>query len=157
MQPSQRAVTRLNDFNHEAQVPIGVQCPLPSGGDIHGWVCGCGLSADLRGMDETEDDRQCDGDDCSHAQKQFSAEVEFQFGLHHYDLSGSGHPDLLHRDRELLVGPLSPYGLHLWRGAERMYLRMGSVLQGHEELEGLVPVPNRDAQRIALQLCLTDW
>ena len=59
-------------------------------------------------------------------------------------------------DVELLVNPLSLYWLHIWWGADRMYLRMGSVFQGHEELERLLPTPNRDAERIALQLCLAD-
>jgi hypothetical protein len=68
----------------------------------------------------------------------------------------SGHGDLVHRDKELLVGPLSLDGLHIWRGADRMYLRMGGVLQGHNELDGLAPIPNRDTQRIGLQLCLSD-
>src|SRR5947209_4240997 len=74
------------------------------------------------------------------------------------ELSGSGHPDRdsLHRENELLVNPLSLYWLHIWWGAYRMYFRMCSVLQGHNELEGLVLIPNRDVQRIALQLCLGD-
>jgi hypothetical protein len=62
------------------------------------------------------------------------------------ELSGSGHPDRdpLHRDKELLVNPLSLYWLHMWWGADRMYFRMCSVLQGHDELEGLVLIYNRD-------------
>ena len=62
------------------------------------------------------------------------------------ELSGSGHPDRdpLHRDKELLVNPLSLYWLHIWWGADRMYFRMCSVLQGHNELEGLVLIHNRD-------------
>jgi hypothetical protein len=42
-----------------------------------------------------------------------------------------------HRDKELLVNPLSLYRLHIWWGAYRMYLRMRSVLQGHNELEAI--------------------
>jgi len=59
------------------------------------------------------------------------------------EFSGTGHPDRdpLHRDKELLVNPFSLYWLHIWWGAYRMYLRMCSVLQGHNELDAL---HNRD-------------
>jgi hypothetical protein len=57
------------------------------------------------------------------------------------------HPEgvYIHRDKELLINPLSLYWLHTWWGADWMYLRMRSVLQDHNELEGLVLIPDRDA------------
>ena len=64
--------------------------------------------------------------------------------------------DSRHRDTNLLVNPLSLYWLHIWWGTDRMYLRMGSVFQGHKELEGPLPRPNGDAERITLPPCLAN-
>jgi hypothetical protein len=44
----------------------------------------------------------------------------------------------------ILVNPLRLYWLHIWWGAYRTYLRMRSVLQDHNELEGLILIHNRD-------------
>ncbi len=46
----------------------------------------------------------------------------------------------------LLVNLFRRYGFHIRRGSFRMYFRVGLVLQGYGEFEGIVSVPDRDVK-----------
>ncbi len=50
----------------------------------------------------------------------------------------------------------SRYRLHVWWGSYRVYFSMCVVLQGHDEFDGFVPVPDCDVQCKTFQLRLGD-
>src|SRR6202044_885472 len=65
----------FRDLKDDTKIPTGMECALPGVRDTFRRVRSSGLSADMRDVHESEDDRHPNRSDRSPAQQQLTAEV----------------------------------------------------------------------------------